>query len=319
MSRNPAFCISTFNQLFAIIKVVSSYLSAEKRRAAPRERTTVSQLREAFNPNPRFGNLMAPGGVSPVPTFYIIKAVYLWASTLVDPCSEATISLLKDTLNQFQKLFGECAVPPILSTCLVSSVSQDHPATGRHPDSEQLREPGLATPGEGRNFPATHLDLSSQLAGAQRDGIGLGQYTSMANPIMSINSLATGTYYNNSTIPQSSHHSGRSFGALSGQTPVTPYDQRRFSGSTASLPRNDSVDMHLGPSVTYRMANVDHGHHHLVSQGFGGNPDYDALLDDLASIECADPIDVDPQFMTNLGFAPGCDITEIFTRDFGGV
>lgn len=319
MSRNPAFCISTFNQLFTIIKVVSSDLSARKRRIAPRERTTASQLREAFNPNPSFGNLMAPGGVSLVPTFYIIKAVYLWASTLADPCSESTIALLKDTLNQFQKRFGECAVPAILSACLASPVSQDRRATGRAPGKEQLRELGLAPPGEERNFPTTHLDLSAPLAGAQGDGTGLAQYPGMANPIMSINSLATGTYYNNSTIPQSSHQSGRSFGALSGQTLVAPYDQRRFSGSTASLPQNDSVNMRISPSVTYRMANMDHGHHHLASQGFGGNPDYDALLDDLASIECADPIDVDPQFMTNLGFAPGCDITEIFTRDFGGV
>jgi len=59
---------------------------------------------------------------------------------------------------------------------------------------------------------------------------------------------------------------------------------------------------------------------HMPSTGLSGTAiDYDALLDDLASIECTDPVDVDPQFMTNLGFAPGCDITEIMSRDFGGL
>jgi hypothetical protein len=52
--------------------------------------------------------------------------------------------------------------------------------------------------------------------------------------------------------------------------------------------------------------------------GLVPSPDIDALLDDLASIEYTDAADVDPQFMTNLGFAPGCDITEILTRGFGG-
>jgi len=45
--------------------------------------------------------------------------------------------------------------------------------------------------------------------------------------------------------------------------------------------------------------------------------DYDAILDELGSIDCADGIDVDPQFMTNLGFAPGCDLGEMFQGDFG--
>ncbi len=68
------------------------------------------------------------------------------------------------------------------------------------------------------------------------------------------------------------------------------------------------------------MASTSHNraHHLLPPAGFGATPDYEALLDDLASIECTDTVDVDPQFMANLGFAPGCDIAEIFTRDFGG-
>jgi hypothetical protein len=53
---------------------------------------------------------------------------------------------------------------------------------------------------------------------------------------------------------------------------------------------------------------------------FNGPPlDYDALLDDLASIDCVDSVDMDPQFMANLGFAPGCDLTEILSHDFGAL
>nr|QGY73550.1 HIVnes::QF2::SNAP25::syntaxin [synthetic construct] len=45
--------------------------------------------------------------------------------------------------------------------------------------------------------------------------------------------------------------------------------------------------------------------------------DYDAMVDDLASIEYTDAVDVDPQFMTNLGFVPGCNFSDINTYEQG--
>ena len=77
--------------------------------------------------------------------------------------------------------------------------------------------------------------------------------------------------------------------------------------------------------VSAGMASSHRDHHHasptlnIPPLGFGHSPDYDALLDDLAAIERVDAVDLDTQFMTNLGFAPGCDINEILTRNFGGV
>ncbi|KAL8305491.1 hypothetical protein RB597_003712 [Gaeumannomyces tritici] len=47
---------------------------------------------------------------------------------------------------------------------------------------------------------------------------------------------------------------------------------------------------------------------------------YDTLLDDLASsIDCTDRVDADTQFMANLGFAPGADLTDLLRGNFGGV
>ncbi|GJN66111.1 hypothetical protein PLICBS_000127 [Purpureocillium lilacinum] len=45
--------------------------------------------------------------------------------------------------------------------------------------------------------------------------------------------------------------------------------------------------------------------------------DYDAILDELGTIDYTDGIGMDPQFMVNLGFAPGCDLGEMFQGDFG--
>gem|GEM_PF-6020062 len=46
------------------------------------------------------------------------------------------------------------------------------------------------------------------------------------------------------------------------------------------------------------------------------SPD-DAILDELGTIDYTDGIGMDPQFMVNLGFAPGCDLGEMFQGDFG--
>lgn len=46
--------------------------------------------------------------------------------------------------------------------------------------------------------------------------------------------------------------------------------------------------------------------------------DYDAILDDIASLDRADRMG-DPQFMANLGFAPGSDLTELLAHDFTGM
>ncbi|EHK17116.1 uncharacterized protein TRIVIDRAFT_66076 [Trichoderma virens Gv29-8] len=46
--------------------------------------------------------------------------------------------------------------------------------------------------------------------------------------------------------------------------------------------------------------------------------DYDAILEELGNIDYADSIDMDPQFMMNLGFAPGCTLEEMFHVDSGG-
>lgn len=59
--------------------------------------------------------------------------------------------------------------------------------------------------------------------------------------------------------------------------------------------------------------------HHRDSFNGPGSFDYDALLEDLSSMDYIDHVDSDPQFMANLGFAPGCDISEILSREFGAI
>ncbi|GJD04984.1 quinic acid utilization activator [Colletotrichum higginsianum] len=57
---------------------------------------------------------------------------------------------------------------------------------------------------------------------------------------------------------------------------------------------------------------------YLMGQGAHG-VDYDAIMDELASIDCTDSMESDPQFMANLGFAPGSDLTDMLRGEYGGM
>ncbi|KAK4229230.1 fungal-specific transcription factor domain-containing protein [Podospora fimiseda] len=328
-SRNPAFPISTFNQLYAIFRTASHDTAEKRRGVGPRERTTafIGRLQQSLNPTSPFGNPMAPGANSPVPTFYIIRTVYLWAVTLADPHTEPPIALITDTLNQYQKRFGRRSIPSILSACLSSLVGGDHLAVRGLQYREQLKELvsnyGLGSGEEGRTITKStpQLDLLSPTTERHQDIPRSLKFSSSVSANMTTPNVAAGSFYSNQPMPMPQQPQQQNHGAFADQSLMSPYNQRQFSCSSPSLPRADSIDMHLGSNITYRMANMEQPQHHhqSVLPGFGGNPDYDALLDDLASAEYTDAIDVDHQFMTNLGFAPDCDLSEIFTGDFRGV
>jgi hypothetical protein len=49
---------------------------------------------------------------------------------------------------------------------------------------------------------------------------------------------------------------------------------------------------------------------------FSASVDYDLILDELASLDYGDSVEPDPQFMANLGFAPGCEPNDLLGGEF---
>ena len=324
-SRSPAFCMSTFNQLYAILRVVASEMSARRRGSSPRERVEAfnSQLQGAINLNSPFGSFITSPicGSASVPTAYIARTTYLWASALADPLCDGFLPLLSDTLGQYQKLFGRCAMPPFITSCIASITSQEHLLGRGEQQKERLRS--LVTVSSPRwdetrrpsRVPSSHPNPLLQPLGMA----SATQFSTQGNSTMAYPTPLMPSLYSNPTPTQHTqpHHINRGYGSFEAPGLATPY-QRPFTNPSTALPQETaiSMSMHMGSG----MASTSHNraHHLLPPAGFGATPDYEALLDDLASIECTDTVDVDPQFMANLGFAPGCDIAEIFTRDFGG-
>ncbi|SPQ25941.1 d3dc6fe4-80c6-4b77-b5fb-f9de06e561e2 [Thermothielavioides terrestris] len=340
LSRSPAFCLSTFNLLYAIMKVVSVEMLA-RRRGQPRgveaPEAFSSQLRRAIDPNLPFGNFISSPscGTASVPTPYVARATFLWASALADPHSESLLALLEDTLDQYQRRFGKCGMPPFIVACIGSLANEEY----MFGFSEQRRErlKSLVSAYKCGSFDERR---TSSVAGttvvdgltwpAAHEPVGVGDpahFPRQSTPTTPFAGLAMPSLNDRLTAPQ--HQQTQP--VRGGYKPIcgpgmTGSYQGHFRNPPIAVPQGSNAQIQLGTGAGALSATVPAMHQGHTSPhplappaGFGVSPDYDALLDDLASIECTDAVDADAQFMANLGFAPGCDIAEILRRDFGPV
>ncbi len=341
-SRSSAFCLSTFNQLYAMVKVVARETSIRRQGSLPGggSGTFVAQLQQAIVPNLPFSNfIVSPTcGTASVPTPYLARAVYLWASALAEPQSDTFLPLLQDTLDQYQRLFGRSSTPALVFGCIAALANEEyllrcseqnrHRLAGLVPaySSRRLKE------GRSPNSRGSHPTQISRPSPTHPEMPSSNQFPAPNNPMMSYTApLMPSVFASRTPTPHHQPHttSRGGYGSFLTAGMVSPYHPS-FPSSVA-VPQGTNLHMqHSGAAmagmsgVATAMAPTHRDHHPsptlaIPPLGFGHSPDYDALLDDLASIERADAVDLDTQFMTNLGFAPGCDINEILTRDFGGV
>lgn len=342
-SRSSAFCLSTFNQLYAMVKVVARETSIRRQGSLPGGGlgTFVAQLQQAIVPNLPFSSfIISPTcGTASVPTPYLARAIYLWASALVEPQSDTFLPLLQDTLDQYQRLFGRSSTPALIFGCIAALANEEYLL--RCSEQNRHRLAGLVPAYSSRRFeegrsPTPRGSRPTQFSRpspAHMEMPGSNPFPAPNNSMMSYPApMMPAVFASRTPTPHHQPHTtsrGGGHGSFLTAGMVSPYHPS-FPSSVA-VPQGTNLHMpHTGSAmagmsgVATAMAPTHRDHHPsptlaIPPIGFGHSPDYDALLDDLASIERADAVDLDTQFMTNLGFAPGCDINEILTRDFGGV
>ncbi|KAK4124254.1 hypothetical protein N657DRAFT_571405 [Parathielavia appendiculata] len=317
-SRSSAFCLSTFNLLFVIMKVVSGEMAGRRQPTFSSETssTFVAELQHVVNGNLQFGSfIVSPTcGNASVPTPYVARVTYLWARALAEPQSEMLLELLHDTLEQYQRIFGRCGTPPFLSACIASFANDEYLLRCSEQSRQVLRRL-VSTysprrledrqPCSVRNSPPDPLFRTAQNA---PEPLSSNRLSDSSNTQLSYPSPVIPSLYNSSTRtqhpqPQATNREYEAFLAPNMANMAGSYDHRYFANPLSATVPTGGNNMHMPRHPGTGMA--------------AAIPDYDALLADLASIESTDALEVDPQFMTNLGFAPGCDITEILTRDFG--
>ncbi|KAK3320157.1 fungal-specific transcription factor domain-containing protein [Cercophora scortea] len=324
-SRNPAYCLSTFNQLFGLLRVVSREMVSRRRGPPSAERTmlSVSELQEAVRPNSPFAIFVKspPVGSASVPTAYLVRILFLWAVAFLGPQADASLAPIRDTLVQYRERFGACGMPTFISSCLHSLRNQPDLPDHCKAELDDLLTVYSSPWGEERRMPNTSYPVA-RISQTAKGPPGFTRPSLLLPPMNLATTFPTPApfrVYNNSTIPTSiSHGDSGGYGFLNNSSSMSGYQRTALLPTTQSHRRAMEMQSSLsgiGPS--------QRNHHHsapYTTTGFGGHSvEFEALLDDLASIECTDPVEVDPQFMMNLGFAPGCDIDDILSRGFGGI
>ncbi|KAK1783220.1 quinic acid activator [Copromyces sp. CBS 386.78] len=331
MLRNPAYPLSTFNHIYGVTKLVALELLPRIRTSSQNASLEFrSRLQQVIGHNSPFSAFILSQDTASafVPTAYLTRTFYLWAAALSEPANEHYSHLLIETLDQYKKRFGTYAIPPLIPTLLASLLflkeqshsSQRHrreleevlPAysslwsrVGRHNNTDLQPIRHFEPPPTATAMPNVMEHPSSTSTTPAND-----RFMGLPNP---------NPYNSNMVLDTVSQTNGpRHYASINAHGMLSTYPPPANHLSEASVAlAHGSAPPRPPPSYVDSATSDSHRHHNLVPMAnFGySTVDYDAMVDDLASIEYTDAVDVDTQFMTNLGFVPGCNFSDISTYE----
>ena len=276
--------IQTLIQLYRFSKVVRQNMIASnaghQRSLGPE--TLVATL------DPRFAycnSLISRGSVPLIPAAFLVKKAFLVATAELSPdLGPALLPSFLDALDSTFASFGPNVTPPLTLVLLETMRKRCNVDAMRPEDRSKLDD---ATQ---RLKEAWATDIpSSEDSGQVAPGdnlFGVDGIYQMQDALSTTADLTLGR-----SVPAPPNQ-----GAL--PTARTEPIGNRFGPNTA-LGRTNTLFTGFGD--------------------YGSMPefDYDAMFEQLGSIDYVDTAGADARFMTNLGFVPGSDMAEIFQGDFG--
>ncbi|KAI9170733.1 Quinic acid utilization activator [Paramyrothecium foliicola] len=276
--------MSTLLQLSRFSRVISLSLSAVSQAGAEKQKLVPEDIAKSLDPKFAFCNSLM-GTTPALPSAYVLQATFLAGTVaLSSTCRPSVLSTFMEVVENTISDIGVSGSPPILQILMEFMQKQGNIDTMR-PTISLLRDiwttqPVTATPRVGMG---NHWSNDRYMWLDSRDATGTGSNTGQPQK-------ATTVLPPNYLTPHSEFHATATGtasleGFLPMQTNTTSYD----------TPRTDRLYTIPTPQSGY-------GQTQLV--------DYDSILDQLGSIDCTDSIELDPQFMVNLGFAPGCGFGE---------
>ncbi|KAJ0122539.1 quinic acid utilization activator [Diaporthe amygdali] len=333
LSRSPAYSLTTFNQLYDVFKFLRKRsLHRQNGRALETPAEVTILLHQTIKPRLPFGNFIVARDSSSatIPSAYVLRVLFLWVSALLNS-AESPCALILESIEQYLAQFGPCGTPPFFATCLAMLSQHRSFAELQTPSRERWQSIRIMltmiwTPA-GNRFSSEPRPGSavSNTAGASNASMGsTSMHTSKSIPTATTTGFIPTNRLQTPTLAAKQRPPGAS-----------PFMMGQFSPSTqpalnpAASPQVNNASINMmdtnpiihggpGPRAMGQHSHANPGAVHRESFG-GGSLDYDAILDDLSSMDYIDRVDADPQFMANLGFAPGCDISEVLNREFGAI
>ncbi|KAM5347726.1 hypothetical protein ACJ41O_007550 [Fusarium nematophilum] len=326
-TSSSALPLPTFQQLFAFCRLWGASMDARLHDSPTFRRITPEDLVRSLDARFSFCNSLIFGGSTPtVPSAYLLQGMFLAVTLdLVPGHRPSLFSNLIEVVESCLESFGPAGTPPVMVTLMEivqrhghSSRMQEHDKAKWDAASKALTDvwkPSTSGPDGSKE----HQNTMSRVDPTHRAVIG---------PAF-LDEISTASHHTDQAAPITSGELENELSRMQQrqkeqQQQFLSYDRQRYPGNSDASPGTSQSMYAVTPNLTFQSPPLNGG-----GGGGGGGPllqsssipsqlvDYDAILEELGSIDCADSIEVDPQFMTNLGFAPGCDLGEMFQGDFG--
>lgn len=264
---------------------------------------TTNDLVKSLDPEFSFCNSLLGGSIPPSPSAYLIQLAFLAATIQLSGTTGIRTSLASNLIEAVEgcvSSFGSNGTPPIVVGLLGILRRSQHFV--RLHETERVRWKSTV---EGLravwNQQKEHVSFIKPTTAHQHGHPSKSELETSA----SLHRRGKSTLSNLGYEATQANNSDPVGNFRPAGMPFLPHTQRKI------LP---SAQMQSG------LGDLDGVTNHLASNGGGTSAqpmDYDAILEELGSIDCTDEVEFDPQFMTNLGFGPGCELDDMFQVDFG--
>lgn len=304
---------SALDQLSRFAQILSTHAAKRLHPDDPGKAITVGDLVSSLDPQFSFCNSVIAGEATPmVPSAFLIQAMFLAATVELVPGQRSSLtSNFLEVVESSISNFGACGTPPII-VALFSLIQQ-----------KSIIDEMLTSDTNRWNFALNAIktvwlpDEAAKNAISPRTSTGGTSWGGISGlePLRRDNPMS----YRSEEYQEAPTRSFRQgFGLFPAEAHLPSsghvYMENQHKYSPAQPPPN--LGMRFLPTSIGPMQPVNR----IVQSGESqsNSVDYDAILEELGNIDYADSsIEVDPQFMMNLGFAPGCTLEELFHADSG--
>jgi hypothetical protein len=304
----PLFAL---DQLCRFAQLLSAHVTEKLYPDDPGKAITVGDLVSSLDPQFSFCNSVIAGEATPmVPSAFLIQAMFLAATVELVPGQRSSLtSNFLEVVEASISNFGACGTPPII-VALFALVQQKGVIDEMLTSDTNRWNLALNTiktvwlPDEAAKN-AISPKTSASISGNSWGEIPGLKPMSQENPI---------SY--NEEPPTRSFRQGYGLFPTEARTPSSGqiYMESQHKYSPVQPPPN--LGMQFLPTLIAPMQPVGR----IVQTGEPPTHtvDYEAILEELGNIDYADrSVEMDPQFMMNLGFAPGCTLEELFHAESG--
>ncbi|OCL08934.1 hypothetical protein AOQ84DRAFT_354247 [Glonium stellatum] len=328
-ARSPVHTLSTFNRLATVVSILNN---ASKDTDNPREPNSLEPatlLQKWKTALPLTCDFVQTGTLTttPTPPLFLLRLVYLSIIVAFDISPIQTVIQIIDLLERYNDIFGFATVPPIVY-CFLDIASK----------YQAINALDIANKTRLQNLKSTYCKVWGRREKRLLDEVPTSNTACLARSTVHGNDVPSSSVFTTRSTKSSNFqlHTPESLHTPFHPTFLPPKNAiLEPTGSQSGPEIFDGLLQDMSPSAARRhgpisypteprlsslesaQSHTRYNGHTLERYGSASSLDLEAFFDELASLDGAERLDNQPQFMQNLGFAPDADLTDLLTSEYG--